>query len=331
MHSLRLSPARKRRTILIGLLSQFQQSSSRSEEFRMTQPAYQDLAAFVVVAREGSFTRAAAQLGVTPSALSHAIRALEERVGIRLLNRTTRSVTTTEAGQRLREQLEPHFLDIQSALDQVGELRDAPSGTVRINASSHAIETLLWPKLQPLLAQYPDIRLELAADSRLVDIAADRFDAGVRLGEQLAPGMVAVRIGPDLRMAAVASPAYLEQRTPPRTPQELAGHQCINLRFETKGDLYAWEFERRGREIRMQVEGRLVVNNIAHAQQGALDGMGIAYVMRDRVERHLADGSLVPVLEDWCPPFPGYHLYYPSRRRPSQAFSLVVETLRQLN
>jgi len=295
----------------------------------MTQPAYQDLAAFVVVAREGSFTRAAAQLGVTPSALSHAIRALEERVGIRLLNRTTRSVTTTEAGQRLREQLEPRFLDIQRALDQVGELRDAPSGTVRINSSAHAIETLLWPKLRPLLAQYPDIRLELAADSRLVDIAADRFDAGVRLGEQLAPGMVAVRIGPELRMAAVASPAYFEQRTLPRTPQDLAGHQCINLRFETKGDLYAWEFERGGREIRMHVEGQVAVNNIAHAQRAALDGMGIAYVMRDRVEGHLTDGSLVQVLEDWSPPFAGYHLYYSSRRRPSQAFSLVVETLRQ--
>lgn len=295
----------------------------------MNQPAYQDLAAFIAVAREGSFTRAAAQLGVTPSALSHAIKGLEERVGIRLLNRTTRSVTTTEAGQRFREQLEPHFLDIQAALDQVGELRDAPSGTVRISAGSHAIESLLWPKLQPLLAEYPEIRLELIADSRLVDIAADRFDAGVRLGEQLAPGMVALRIGPDLQMAAVASPTYLKQNKPPRTPQELTRHQCINLRFQTRGDLYAWEFEQRGREIRMHVEGQLVVNNPDHAQQAALDGMGIAYVMRDKVKSHLANGSLVQVLENWCPPFSGYHLYYPSRRRPSQAFSLVVEALKQ--
>ncbi len=294
----------------------------------MSQPAYQELSAFVVVAREGSFTRAAAQLGVTPSALSHTIRGLEERVGIRLLNRTTRSVTTTEAGQRLREQLEPHFLDIQSALDQVGELRDAPSGTVRINAGAHAIDTLLWPKLKPLLAQYPDIRLELAADSRLVDITADRFDAGVRLGEQLAPGMVAVRIGPDLRMAAVASPAYFKKHPPPHRLEDLTRHQCINLRMETRGNLYAWEFERDGRELRVQVEGQLTVNNIDHAQQAALDGIGIAYVMRDRVEALLARGALVQVLEDWCPPFSGYHLYYPSRRRPSQAFSLVVEALR---
>ena len=294
----------------------------------MVQPAYQDLAAFIVVAREGSFTRAAAQLGVTPSALSHAIRGLEERIGLRLLNRTTRSVTTTEAGQRLCEQLEPHFLDIQSAIDQVGELRDAPSGTVRISASSHAIDTLLWPRLQPLLERYPDIRLELSADSRLVDIAADRFDAGVRLGEQLAPGMVAVRIGPDLRMAAVAAPSYLAGRQPPVTPQELAGHRCINLRFLTQGDLYAWEFEQNDRETRVQVEGPLVVDNIDHALRAAVDGVGIAYVMRDRVEALLASGALVQVLEDWSPPFSGYHLYYPSRRRPSQAFSLVVDALR---
>lgn len=293
----------------------------------MPQPAYQDLAAFVVVAREGSFTRAAAQLGVTPSALSHAIRGLEERVGLRLLNRTTRSVTTTEAGQRLRDQVEPHFQDIQSAIDQVGELRDAPSGTVRISASGHAIDTLLWPRLRPLLMRYPDIRLELSADSRLVDIAADRFDAGVRLGERLAPGMVAVRIGPDLRMAAVASPAYLAGRQPPVTPQDLVEHRCINLRLLTQGDLYAWEFEQHGREIRIQVDGPLVVNNTGHALQAALDGVGIAYVMRDRVESALASGALVQVLENWCPPFSGYHLYYPSRRRPSQAFSMVVDAL----
>lgn len=294
----------------------------------MPHPAYQDLAAFLLVAREGNFTRAAAQLGVTPSALSHAVRGLEERIGIRLLNRTTRSVTTTEAGQRLFEQLEPHFLDIQATLDQVGELRGAASGTVRISAGSHAIETLLWPRLRPLLARYPDIRLELIADSRLIDITADRFDAGVRLGEQLAPGMVAVRIGRDLRMAAVASPAYLRNRMVPRNPEDLAQHACINLRFQTRGDLYGWEFEQGGREIRMQVEGPLVVNNIDHAQHAALDGVGIAYVMRDRVEQQIASGALVQVLEDWCPPFPGYHLYYSSRRRPSQAFSLVVEALR---
>ncbi len=309
-------------------MSYIQQSSFPHEKSTMPQPAYQDLAAFIVVAREGSFTRAAAQLGVTPSALSHAIRGLEERVGIRLLNRTTRSVTTTEAGQRLREQLEPHFLDIQSAIDQVGELRDAPSGTVRISAGAHAIDTLLLPRLQPLLMRYPDIRLELSADSRLIDIAADRFDAGVRLGEQLAPGMVAVRIGPDLRMAAVASPAYLAGRQPPITPQDLVAHRCINLRFLTQGDLHAWEFEQHGHETRVQVGGPLVVNNIDHALRAALDGVGIAYVMRDRAAPYLASGELVQVLEDWCPPFAGYHLYYPSRRRPSQAFSLVVDALR---
>jgi len=294
----------------------------------MAHPAYQELAAFLLVSREGNFTRAAAQLGVTPSALSHAIRGLEERLGLRLLNRTTRSVTTTEAGQRLREQLEPHFLDIQATLERIGELRDTPSGTVRISAGAHAIETQLWPRLRPLLARYPDIRLELIADSRLVDIAADRFDAGVRLGEQLAPGMVAVRISPDLQMAAVASPTYFEKHAVPVVPEDLARHACINLRFQTRGDLYAWEFERDGREIRMHVEGPLVVNNIDHAQQAALDGVGIAYVMRDRVEAQVESGALVQVLEDWCPPFSGYHLYYSSRRRPSQAFSLVVDALR---
>lgn len=294
----------------------------------MPRENYNDLTAFLAVAREGSFTKAAAQLGVTQSALSHGIRGLEARLGIRLFHRTTRSVSTTEAGERLRERLAPQFEEIDHALEALGDWRDRPSGTVRITCGAHGIETVLWPRLSKLLANYPDIRIELIADSRLRDIVAERFDAGVRLGEQIAKDMVAVRIGPDMRMAAVASPAYLSQRKAIRTPKDLADHQCINLRFLTHGGLYAWEFEKRGREVRVHVDGQLVFNETRHALRAALDGFGLAYVPEDLVLNDIAKGRLVRVLEDWCPPFPGYHLYYPSRRRASQAFQLVVDALR---
>jgi DNA-binding transcriptional LysR family regulator len=294
----------------------------------MPRENYNDLTAFLAVAREGSFTKAAAQLGVTQSALSHGIRGLEARLGIRLFHRTTRSVSTTEAGERLRERLAPQFEEIDHALEALGDLRDRPSGTVRITCGAHGIDTVLWPRLSKLLANYPDIRIELIADSRLRDIVAERFDAGVRLGEQIAKDMVAVRIGPDMRMAAVASPGYLKQRKAIRTPKDLADHRCINLRFLTHGGLYAWEFEKRGREVRVHVDGQLVFNETRHALRAALDGFGLAYMPEDLVMNDIAKGRLMRVLEDWCPPFPGYHLYYPSRRRASQAFQLVVDALR---
>jgi DNA-binding transcriptional LysR family regulator len=249
-------------------------------------------------------------------------------LGIRLFHRTTRSVSTTEAGERLRQRLAPQFEEIDHALEALGDLRDRPSGTVRITCGAHGIDTVLWPRLSKLLASYPDIRIELIADSRLRDIVAERFDAGVRLGEQIAKDMVAVRIGPDMRMAAVASPGYLNLRKAIRTPKDLADHRCINLRFLTHGGLYAWEFEKRGREVRVHVDGQLVFNETRHALRAALDGFGLAYMPEDLVLNDIAKGRLVRVLEDWCPPFPGYHLYYPSRRRASQAFQLVVDALR---
>lgn len=294
----------------------------------MPRENYNDLVAFLAVAREGSFTKAAARLGVTQSALSHGIRGLESRLDIRLFHRTTRSVSLTEAGERLRARVAPQFEQIDLALDALGELRDSPSGTVRITCGAHGIETVLWPRLSKLLSHYPDVRLELIADSRLSDIAADRFDAGVRLGEQVASGMVSVRIGPDMRMAAVASPAYLDGKPRIRTPKDLSEHRCINLRFLTHGGLYAWEFEKRRRELRAHVEGQLIFNDTRHALQAALDGFGIAYMPEDMTLQHVANGHLQRVLDDWCPPFPGYHLYYPSRRRPSQAFGIVVDALR---
>lgn len=294
----------------------------------MPRENYNDLIAFLAVAREGSFTKAAAQLGVTQSALSHGIRGLEARLGIRLFHRTTRSVATTEAGERLRERLASQFEEIDLALESLGELRDRPSGTVRITCGAHGIDTVLWPKLSKVIARYPDVRIELIADSRLGDIVAERFDAGVRLGEQVAKGMVAVRIGPDMRMAAVASPGYLDGRRPIRTPKDLSEHRCINLRFLTHGGLYAWEFEKRGRELRAHVDGQLIFNDTKHAYRAALEGFGVAYLPEGMAANDVAKGRLVRVLEDWCPPFPGYHLYYPSRRRPSQAFQLVVDALR---
>jgi DNA-binding transcriptional LysR family regulator len=286
-----------------------------------------DLLAFVTVAREGSFTRAAAQLGVSQSALSHTIRALETRLGLRLLNRSTRSVSPTEAGERLLRTVGPRLAEIEAELAGLSELREKPAGTIRITASEHAANTVLWPRLSKLLAYYPDIKVEITTDSRFIDIVAERYDAGVRMGDVLAKDMVAVRIGPDIRMAVVGSPTYFSKRPPPLTPQDLAAHDCINLRSLTHGGLYAWEFEKDGHELKAHVEGQLVFNTTAPIIRAALDGFGLAYVPEDAAQEYLAKRRLRRVLDDWCPTFPGYHLYYPSRQS-SPAFALLVNALR---
>lgn len=287
-----------------------------------------DLIAFLAVAREQSFTKAAAKLGVSQSALSHTIRGLETRLGLRLLTRTTRSVAPTEAGERLLVSVGPHFDEIESELAALSAFREKPAGTIRITAGEHAADTILWPAFQKLLPDYPDINVEIIVDYGLTDIVAERYDAGVRLGEQVAKDMIAVRIAPDMRMAVVASPQYLAGRTRPLTPQDLTDHNCINLRLPTYGGVYAWEFEKDGREIKVRVEGQVVFNNVALRLNAALGGIGIGFLPEDLVRTHLADGRLVRLLEDWCTPFPGYHLYYPSRRQASPAFALVVNALR---
>jgi DNA-binding transcriptional LysR family regulator len=287
-----------------------------------------DLLAFLAVGRERSFTRAAAKLGVSQSALSHTIRELEARLGVRLLTRTTRSVSPTEAGERLLLSLGPRFEEIEAELEALGELRDKPAGSIRITATEYAIDALLWPKLAKFLRRYPDIKVELFADAGLTDIVAQRFDAGVRSGEQVAKDMIAVRIGPDLRMAVVGSPAYFTKRPEPRKPQDLLGHDCINLRLLTHGGLYVWEFEKGGRELKVRVDGQLVFNGTSQMLGAALAGFGIAYLPEDLAQPHLAKGRLTRVLEDWCQPYSGYHLYYPSRRQTSAAFALLVDALR---
>ena len=288
-----------------------------------------DLLAFVTIAREGSFTRAAAQLGVTQSALSQAMRALEERLDIRLLTRTTRSVSPTEAGERLLNAIGHRFEEIERELDALTALRDKPAGTVRITCGDLVLRKVLLPKLSPLLRDYPDIGIEFDVSYGFRDIVADRFDAGVRLGESIDQDMIAVPIGPPLRMAAVASPDYLASRTPPAMPEDLLAHRCINLRLPTYGGLYVWEFERRGRPLNVHVEGQLTFNTTPPIVDAVLDGMGIAFLPEDEVLPHLEEGRLLRLLEDWCPPFPGYYLYYPSRRQPSPAFTLVLEALSQ--
>ncbi|CAO3426145.1 LysR family transcriptional regulator [Azospirillum doebereinerae] len=287
-----------------------------------------DLNAFLTVAEEQSFTRAAAKLGTSQSALSHTVRRLETRLGVRLLTRTTRSVVPTEAGERLLGTLRPALDTIGAQLASLSELREKPAGTIRITTGEHAANTVLWPVLETLLSDYPDIHVELSLDSGLTDIVTERFDAGVRLGEALAKDMIATRIGPDLRMAVAGSPAYFKTRPVPAAPQDLAAHQCINLRLLSSGGLYAWELEKDGREVRVRAEGQLAFNNIAMIVRAATAGFGLCFVMENQIADHLADGRLVRVLEDWCPPFPGYHLYYPSRRQPSAAFALLVEALR---
>ncbi len=287
-----------------------------------------DLNAFLAVAEERSFTRAAAKLGTSQSALSHTLRRLEARLGVRLLNRTTRSVVPTEAGERLLRTLRPALDEIDGELAALSELRDKPAGTIRVTTSEHAARTVVWPALERLLPGYPDVHVELSIDSGLRDIVADRFDAGVRLGEQVAKDMIAVRVGPELRMAVVGAPGYFARNPRPATPQDLARHACINLRMPTAGGLYAWEFDKDGRELRVRVEGQLVFNNTGMILRAAKAGFGLACLIEDHVAEAVAEGSLERVLEDWCGPFPGYHLYYPSRRQPSPAFSLLVEALR---
>jgi DNA-binding transcriptional LysR family regulator len=287
-----------------------------------------DLLAFVAVSRERSFTRAAAKLGISQSALSHTIRGLEERLAVRLLTRTTRSVAPTEAGERLLATIAPRLAEIEAELDALGELRARPAGTIRITATDYAADTVLWPRLAPFLRRYPEIKLEIGIEYGLVDIVAERFDAGVRSGEQIAKDMIAVRIGPDLRMAVVGSPAYFAARPEPQRPQDLIGHDCINLRLPTRGGLYAWEFAQNGHDLRVHVDGQLVFNGTYQMLNAALAGFGLAYVTEDAAQPHLVEGHLLRVLTDWCPAFSGYHLYYPSRRQASAAFTLLVDALR---
>lgn len=290
-----------------------------------------DLQAFLVVARERSFTRAASQLGVSPSALSHTVRGLEERLGVRLLTRTTRSVAPTEAGERLVRSIGPQFGEIEAAVERLSDLRDKPAGRIRISSVDHAAQTILWPKLATYLAEYPDVQVEVVSDNTLMDIVAEGFDAGVRMGERLARDMIAVPIGPDIRMAVVATPKYFERYGKPKAPEELSEHNCINLRLPTLGGIYAWEFEKAGREINIRVEGQLTVNDIAVIRRAALEGVGLAFIPEDYVSPDIEEGSLVEVLAPWSPPFPGYHLYYPSRRQQSPALALLVEALRHRN
>ena len=286
------------------------------------------LLALVAVGRERSFTRAAARLGVSQSALSHTIRELEARLGVRLLTRTTRSVAPTEAGERLLQTVGPRLEEIDAELAALSDYREKPAGTIRITAVDYVADHLLLPKLTKFLRKYPDIKVEIVIDYGLTDIVAGRFDAGVRSGEQVAKDMIAVRIGPDERMAVVGTPAYFKARQEPKTPQQLVDHVCINLRLPTHGGLYAWEFEKAGREVRVRVDGQLFFNGTNQMLTAALAGLGLAYVPEQLARPHLNKGRLKRVLADWCPPFTGYHLYYPSRRQPSAAFALLVEALR---
>jgi DNA-binding transcriptional LysR family regulator len=287
-----------------------------------------DLMNLLAIAEEGGFTRAAAKLGVSQSALSHAIRRLEERTGVRLLARTTRSVALTEAGERLIETIGPAFAEIAGGLDALARARDRPAGSLRISSSEHAARTLLWPAANRIVAEYPEVSVEINVESAFTDIVAERFDAGVRLGESVAKDMIAVRIGPKLRMAAVASPAYLALRGAPQTPHDLARHACINLRLASVGAIYPWEFSKDGRNLKVRVEGQLTFNRAWAMLAAARAGRGIAFVIEDQAEGDLAEGALVRVLEDWCEPFEGYHLYFPSRRQQSPPLALLIETLR---
>lgn len=293
----------------------------------MPRDAINDLQAFLAVAREQSFTKAATKLGVSQSALSHTVRGLEAQLGVRLLTRTTRSVAPTPAGERVLATMGPLLDEIEAGMAALSEFRDKPAGTIRITTGEHAAHRVLWPALERLLPDYPDIKVELDINNSLTDIVAGRYDAGVRLGEQVAKDMVAVRIGTDTRMAVVGAPSYLASRPQPRTPEDLTSHDCISLRMQS-GGLLTWEFEKDGREVKVRVDGRLVFNSTLMALEAAVAGYGLAYLLEDRVQACLADGLLVRVLADWCPPFSGYHLYYPSRRQPTPAFALLVDALR---
>ena len=287
-----------------------------------------DLLSFVTVARAGAFTRAAAQLGVTQSALSQAISGLEARLQIRLLTRTTRSVSPTVAGERLLNAIGNRFDEIEAELDELSALRDKPSGTVRITCGDHIQRTLLLPKLSPLLLECPDIKVEFDINYGFRDIVADRFDAGVRLGDTIDKDMIAIPIGPQLRMAVVASPAYFATHPKPKNPRDLINHNCINIRMQSGGGLHVWDFQRKDKQLNVRVDGQLVLNASPNIVDAALAGLGVAWLPEEEFAPHIEEGRLLQVLEDWCPPFPGYYLYYPSRRQPSPAFSLVVDALR---
>jgi DNA-binding transcriptional LysR family regulator len=289
---------------------------------------FNELSTFALVAKARSFTKAAAEIGVSQSALSQTVRSLEERLGVRLLTRTTRSVSTTEAGERLLSVVAPRFDEIEEELKMLRELRDRPSGTVRITCSEHAADTVLWPRLRTVMPNYPDIKVELFIEHGFTDIAAERFDAGVRLGESVEKDMIAVRIGPDGRLVPVATPAYFAKHPIPETPQDLVPHSCINLRLASQGGLYAWEFSRDNRPVRVRVDGPLIFNSIRPMVAAALADFGIAFVPEDSVAEHVASGELIQVLEEWCPVISGFHLYYPSRRHNSAAFQVIVEALR---
>jgi len=293
----------------------------------MRRDSLDDFLTFIAVARERSFTKAAAKLGLSQSALSYSIRTMEERLGVRLLTRTTRSVSLTEAGDRLFRSIAPKFDEIASEIAALSALRDKPAGIVRITTVEHAGETIIWPAMVGLMRDYPDIRVEIIHDYGLADIAADRFDAGVRLGEQVDKDMISARIGPDFRMGVVVAPSYFVSRSRPVTPEDLADHACIPLRLPT-GGFAPWEFRKEGRELKVRVQGHAAFNTLAMIRQASLEGFGLAYLPEDLVTYPLEEGRLVRVLEDWCPIRPGYHLYYPSRRQLSPAFALVLETLR---
>lgn len=294
----------------------------------MARANFNDLLAFIAVARERSFTKAAAQLGVSQSALSHTLRQLEARLGVRLLTRTTRSVSPTEAGERLMNALAPRFEEIESELEALSDLRDKPAGTIRITAGDHAARTIIRPRLIPFLRAYPDIKVEIIHDNALTNIVEDRYSAGVRMGEAVDKDMIAVRIGPDIRFAVIGAPEYFAGRGKPKTPQDLVNHNCINLRLQTHGGLYAWEFEKDGRELRVHVDGQLIFNSIFDVRDAALDGLGLAFVPSDIAEPYVREGRLVSVMQEWCALWPGYHLYYPSRRQLSLAFTLFADALR---
>lgn len=287
-----------------------------------------EMIAFLAVARERSFTKAAAKLGVTPSALSHSIKGLEERLRIRLLSRTTRDVSATEAGERLVRSVGPHFDAIEAEIAGLSELRDKPAGSIRIACTDYVIGAIFRPFLDTFLREYPDIKVEIAVDNGFTNIVEQRFDAGVRLGEALSKDMIAVRIGPDWRFSVVGSPAYFGRRSPPETPHDLTNHSCINMRLTSAGGIYAWEFEKDGRKLNARVDGQLTFNSVIPILNSALDGHGLAYVPEDLSRPYIKDGRLQEVLSDWCPYFQGYHLYYPNRRQPSPAFTLFVEALR---
>ncbi|WP_073664086.1 LysR family transcriptional regulator [Pseudomonas aeruginosa] len=294
----------------------------------MAKDTYNDLLAFIAVAREQSFTRAAAQLGVSQSALSHLIRALEAKMGVRLLTRTTRSVSPTEAGERLMQAIAPRFQEIEAELMAVGELRDAPAGNIRISATANAAETALWPRLAKVLPKYPLIKVEITRESRFIDLVAERYDMGVRLGSDVARDMTAVRISPDMRVAIVGSPAYLKKHAPPLKPQDLADHDCINLRLMSHGELYPWELKKGKQCVNVRVQGQLIFNGTRPILQAALAGFGLGYVPEEMARPYIAKGRLRPVLQDWCPVWPGYHLYYPSRRHLSRAMTVLIDALR---